>query len=89
MGTAMQVGNRWIPSFVFMLKRRVDWMEWNCYMRLPLVGYLHRCMEWWYEMVEDNHSNGVLIYVGKHYVVQPVLSGEHWHAIRICMCVEA
>ena len=69
MGTDMQVGNRWIPSFVFMLKRRVDWMEWNCCLRLPLAWDLHGYMEWWYEKEEGIHSNGAFFYVGKCYAV--------------------
>ena len=69
METGIQVGNHWIPSLVFMLKRRGDWMEWNCCMRLLLVWDLHGPMEWWYEKEEDNHSNGVFFYVGKRYAV--------------------
>ena len=69
MGTGMQVVNRCIPSLVFMLKRRVDWMEWNCCMRLLLVWYLRGYMEWWYEKEEGNHSNGAFFYVGKRYAV--------------------
>ena len=65
----MQVGNRWIPSCVFMLKRRVKLVEWNCCMRLLLVWNLHERMEWWYEKEEGNHSNGAFFYVGKRYAV--------------------
>ena len=69
MGTGIQVVNHWIPSFVFMLKRRVDWMEWNCCLHLPLVYDLHGCMESCYEKEEGIHSNGVFFYVGKRYAV--------------------
>ena len=69
MGTGMQVGNRCIPSLVFMLKRRGNLVEWNCCMRLPLAWDLRGYMEWWYEKEEDNHSNGVFFYVGKRYAV--------------------
>ena len=77
MGTGMQVVIRWIPSLVFMLKRRGDWMEWNCCLQLPLVYDLHGCMESWHEKKEGIHSNNVFFYVIKRQVVQPVLSGEH------------
>ena len=71
MGTGMQVVNHWIPSLVFMLKRRVDWMEWNCCMRLPRVWDLRGRMEWWYDKEEDNHSNGVFFYVAsRHFTVK-------------------
>ena len=73
----MQVVDHWIPSFVFMLKRRVDWMEWNCCMRLLLVWDLRGYMEWWYDKEEGIHSNGAFFYVGKRYVVQSVPPGEH------------
>ena len=69
MGAGIQVGNHWILSFVFMLKRRGKLVEWNCCMRLLLVWDLHGSMEWWYEKEEDNHSNGVFFYVGKCYAV--------------------
>ena len=69
MGAGIQVGNHWIPSFVFMLKRRGKLVEWNCCMRLLLVGDLRGDMEWWYEKEEGIHSNGVFFYVGKRYAV--------------------
>ena len=72
----MQVVLCCIPSLVFMLKRRVDWMEWNCCLHLPLVYDLHGCMESCYEKEEGIHSNGVFFYVRKQQIVQSVLSEE-------------
>ena len=69
MRIGMQVGSRWILSFLFMWKRRGDLVEWNYCMQLPLVWDLYGCMERLYEKVEDNHSNGVLFYVRKGQVV--------------------
>ena len=77
MEIGMQVVIRWIPSSVFMLKRRVKLVEWNCCLRLPLVWDLHGYMEWWYEKEEGIHSNGLFFYVGKRYFVQSVPPGEH------------
>ena len=69
MGTGIQVVNHWIPSFVFMLKRRGKLVEWNCCLQLLLVWDLRGHMEWWYDKGEDNHSNGVFFYVGKRCAV--------------------
>ena len=69
MGTGIQVGNHWIPSFVFMLKRRGKLVEWNCCLQLPLVWDLRGYMEWWYDKGEGIHSNGAFFYVGKRYAV--------------------
>ena len=69
MEIGMQVVIRWIPSLVFMLKRRGKLVEWNCCMRLLLVRYLRGHMEWWYEKEEGIHSNGVFFYVRKRYAV--------------------
>ena len=52
MGTGMQVGNHWIPSFVFMLKRRGKLVEWNCCLELLFACHLYGHMEWWYEKEE-------------------------------------
>ena len=77
MGTGMQVVNHCIPSFVFMLKRRGDWMAWNCCLQLSFACHLYGRMEWWYEKGEGIHSNGLFFYVGKRYFVQSVPPGEH------------
>ena len=77
MGTGMQVVNHWIPSCVFMLKRRVKLVEWNCCMRLSLAWDLHGYMEWWCEKEEGIHSNGVFFCVGKQQIVQVVLPEDH------------
>ena len=69
MGTGIQVVNHWIPSFVFMLKRRGKLVEWNCCLQLLLVWDLRGHMEWWYDKEEDNHSNSAFFYVGKRYAV--------------------
>ena len=77
MGTGMQVVIRCIPMSVLMLKRRGDWMKWNCCLQLLFVLNLHGCMESWHEKKEDIHSNDVFFYVIKQQIVQPVLYGEH------------
>ena len=76
MGVGMQVVVRCVPSFVFMLKRRGNWMEWNCCMQFPLVWNLQGCMEQWCEKEEGIHANGVFFYVRKQQIVQSVLSEE-------------
>ena len=76
MGVGMQVVVRCVPSFVFMLKRRGNWMEWNCCLQLSFVYNLHGCMEQWCEKEEGIHANGVFFYVRKQQIVQSVLSEE-------------
>ena len=77
MRIGMQVVVRCVPSFVFMLKRKGNWMEWNCYLQLSFIYDLHGCMEWWCEKEKGIHSNGVFFYVRKQQTVQLVLSGDH------------